>query len=156
MKTLIMVVCLSGTLAFSATAGASSVITPGDLRAAKQELVDLRVRYTDQHPLVQQQLRIVERLKQALSRPELTQLQKEQARLEQLRLRYTEQHPAVQAQLRRVAALEKPIAPGMPSELANAKTELEALRLHLRDAHPRIQVQLQKIADIENRQRVIK
>ena len=151
-----MVVCLSGTLALSVTAGESSVITPGDLRAAKQELVDLRVRYTDQHPLVQQQLLTVERLEQALPRPELTQLQKEQARLEQLRLRYTEEHPAVQAQLRRVAALEKPITSGTPSELANAEAELEALRLRYKDAHPRIQAQLRKIADIENRQRVIK
>jgi len=78
-----------------------------ELRSARQKLAELRGRYTDQHPDVQGQLRVIESLERSAAAGETPELAKAKAELERLRVRYADAHPVVQAQLRKVAELEK-------------------------------------------------
>ena len=137
MKRALTISCVIAVLGFWASAANSNPSTSNRLHVAKQRLSDLRVRYTDLHPAVQDQLRIIESLERKASVPaETTELQKAKARMEELRLRYTDKHPIVQVQLRRIAELERgAAASSQPSKLAEAKGKLERLRVRYTEAH---------------------
>jgi chromosome segregation ATPase len=149
MNRLTTICFLAAVLAIPGMGAESAPSTSDQLTTAKQELLELRVRYKDQHPRVREQLRRIEELERevAAQQEESTKLRVARAELAELRRRYEDQ-------LRKVEELQRQAKrPTTESaELQAARARFAKVRQMYRERHPKYQEALRTLQDLDRQQ----
>jgi capsule polysaccharide export protein KpsE/RkpR len=135
-------------------AGATSIpvsaAISNELALARVKLMELRGRYSDEHPEVKGQLRAVESLETSAQRPDETpELAKARADVARLEVYFGPQHPEFRAEQATIQSLEQSAAAGEAPDLAQAKAQLARLRVNYGDQHAEVQSQLKRIAELQ-------
>ena len=146
MKRLIAICFFAGVLSLPVLAADNAPNVSEQLLAAKRELSELRNRYKDKHPKVQEQLQKIQDLERqaGVQPPESAELRAARTELSQLRQRYDDQ-------LRRVEDLERQAKHQVSEsvELRAARAEFAELQQKYKVRHPKYQEALRKVQELE-------